>query len=56
MDVPDSDVSSFTVLTLKWIMINGIKYSNQNCHLVINVSNGEPKISKVEKIICQPEE
>ena len=51
MDIPDSDISSCTVVTLKWIMINGVKYSNQNCHLVTDVSNGEPEFSKVEKII-----
>uniref|UniRef100_A0A1X7TKY7 Uncharacterized protein n=1 Tax=Amphimedon queenslandica TaxID=400682 RepID=A0A1X7TKY7_AMPQE len=51
MDIPDSDISSCTVVTLKWIMINGVKYSNQNCHLVTNVSNGEPEFSKVEKVI-----
>ena len=39
------------VSNLKWVIINGKKYSNQNCYLVTAVSNGQPSVCKLERIL-----
>lgn len=39
------------ITSSRWITVNGIKYSTNNCYLISSMSAGEPNFSKVEQIV-----
>ena len=64
LSLEDNDIQSLIKQTisdtvniityLKWITINGTKFSNQNCFLVTSIQDGKPFISKVHEILSIP--